>query len=382
MFTEKQKHLLDKLCEIGCIDSEIRSVLDKTNRNINEIKKVEQDVNRIIEEKTKGFPWLADAIAQYYEFRDLKISEFLQQKLRPAISSSDRVREIAKEKRILEKQFRITRNIIKYYEALFPWLPEFVGEELDELIEQVTSKEEKEDTQDDPVKLYLTKGEYQKLSTTERNQRALDRYWARKKSSWQIGRDYERYIGYMYESKGYSVYYQGIVEGLEDLGRDLIAKKRKEIEVIQCKYWAQYRTIHEKHICQLFGTTLKYWVENQRGLREELKIQQDLFPALIQRKQIKGVFVTSTSLSETAREFAKELGIVVREQFPFQKYPSIKCNVSRRTGEKIYHLPFDQQYDRTIIEAERNECYVETVEEAEKLGFRRAFRWRGLRDKE
>jgi len=382
MFTEKQKHLLDKLCEIGCIDSEIRSVLDKTNRNINEIKKVEQDVNRIIEEKTKGFPWLADAIAQYYEFRDLKISEFLQQKLRPAISSSDRVREIAKEKRILEKQFRITRNIIKYYEALFPWLPEFVGEELDELIEQVTSKEEKEDTQDDPVKLYLTKGEYQKLSTTERNQRALDRYWTRKKSSWQIGRDYERYIGYMYESEGYAVYYQGIVKGLEDLGRDLIAKKRKEIEVIQCKYWAQYRTIHEKHICQLFGTTLKYWVENQRGLREELKIQQDLFPALIQRKQIKGVFVTSTSLSETAREFAKELGIVVREQFPFQKYPSIKCNVSRRTGEKIYHLPFDQQYDRTIIEAERNECYVETVEEAEKLGFRRAFRWRGLRDKE
>jgi hypothetical protein len=382
MFTENQKHLLDKLCEIDGIDSEIRSVLGKTNRNIDEIKKVEHDVNRIIEEKTKGFPWLADAIAQYFELRDLKISEFLQQKLRPAISSADRVREIAKEKRILKKQFRITRNLIKYYEALFPWLPEFVGEDLDELIEQVASKEEKEDTQDDPVRLYLTKGEYQKLSTTERNQRALDRYWARKKSSWQIGRDYERYIGYMYESKGYSVYYQGIVEGLEDLGRDLIAKKRKEIEVIQCKYWAQYRTIHEKHICQLFGTTLKYWVENQRGLREELKIQQDLFPALIQRKQIKGVFVTSTSLSETAREFAKELGIVVREQFPFQKYPSIKCNVSRRTGEKIYHLPFDQQYDRTIIEAERNECYVETVDEAEKSGFRRAFRWRGLRDKE
>ena len=382
MFTEKQKHLLDKLCEIDGIDSEIRSVLDKTNRNINEIKKVEHDVNRIIEEKTKGFPWLSDAIAQYYEFRDLKISEFLQHKLRPAVSSADRVREIAKEKRVLEKQFRITRNIIKYYEALFPWLPEFVGEELDELIEQVTRKEEKEDTQDDPVRLYLTKGEYQKLSTTERNQRALDRYWSRKKSSWQIGRDYERYIGYMYESKGYAVYYQGIVEGLEDLGRDLIAKKRKEIEVIQCKYWAQYRTIHEKHICQLFGTTLKYWVENQRGLRKELKIQQGLFPALIQRKQIKGVFVTSTSLSETAREFAKELGIVVREQFPFQKYPSIKCNVSRRTGEKIYHLPFDQQYDRTIVETERNECYVETVDEAEKLGFRRAFRWRGLRDKE
>ncbi|MBW1932744.1 MAG: restriction endonuclease [Deltaproteobacteria bacterium] len=380
MFTENQKHLLDKLCEIDAIDTEIRSVLAKTNRNIDEIKKVQHAVKRIIEEKTKGFPWLADAIAQYFEVRDLKISEFLQRKLRPALSSADRVREIAKEKRVLRKQFTITRNLIKYYEALFPWLPEFVGEDLDELIEQVGRKEEKEDTKDDPVRFYLTKGEYQKLSTTERNQRALDRYWSRKKSSWQIGRDYERYIGYLYESKGYAVYYQGIVEGLEDLGRDLIAKKGKEIEVIQCKYWAKYRTIHEKQICQLFGTTLKYWVENQKRLREELKIQEDLFPALIQRKKINGVFITSTSLSERACEFAKELGIVVREQFPLQKYPSIKCNVSRRTGEKIYHLPFDQQYDRTIVEAERNESYVETVAEAEQLGFRRAFRWRGNKE--
>jgi hypothetical protein len=51
--------------------------------------------------------------------------------------------------------------------------------------------------------------------------------------------------------------------------------------------------------------------------------------------------------------------------------------VSRKDGIKIYHLPFDQQYDRTIIEEERNERYVETVKEAEALGFRRAFRWKG-----
>jgi len=29
------------------------------------------------------------------------------------------------------------------------------------------------------------------------------------------------------------------------------------------------------------------------------------------------------------------------------------------------------------VEEERNECYVETVKEAEGLGFRRAYRWRG-----
>jgi hypothetical protein len=27
----------------------------------------------------------------------------------------------------------------------------------------------------------------------------------------------------------------------------------------------------------------------------------------------------------------------------------IKCNISKRSGEKIYHLPFDQQYDKVKI---------------------------------
>jgi hypothetical protein len=44
--------------------------------------------------------------------------------------------------------------------------------------------------------------------------------------------------------------------------------------------------------------------------------------------------------------------------------------------ERIYHLPFDQQYDTTLIEPTRGERYVATVAEAEELGFRRAWRWR------
>lgn len=377
MFTEEQKRLLNKLSKIDNIEGELRYLLSKTSQNIKELKEIQYAINKLVEGKTKGFPWLADAIAQYYEFRDLKIAEFLEHKLRPAISSAERVREVVNEKRVLEKKFRITRNLIKYYEALFPWLPEFVGEDLDELIEQISKKEIGKNQEKDPVRFYLTEAEYERLSPIERNQRALDRYWRKKKTNWQIGRDYERYIGYLYEKKGYAVYYQGIVAGLEDLGRDLIAKKERDISVIQCKHWSKHKTIHEKHICQLFGTTLKYWIENQKTLQKELDIQHQLFPQLIRDKKIIGVFTTSTSLSPTAREFAKELGIEVIEQFPFEQYPSIKCNISRRTGEKIYHLPMDQQYDRTVIEEERTECYVETVAEAEKLGFRRAWRWRG-----
>jgi len=43
-----------------------------------------------------------------------------------------------------------------------------------------------------------------------------------------------------------------------------------------------------------------------------------------------------------------------------------------RDGVKIYHLPFDQQYDRTKIIPDKGEKYVYTVAEAEKAGFRRA----------
>ncbi len=56
----------------------------------------------------------------------------------------------------------------------------------------------------------------------------------------------------------------------------------------------------------------------------------------------------------------------------------IKCNINQSTKEKIYHLPFDQQYDRTKITAECGEFYATTVAEAEKKGFRRAFRFAGV----
>lgn len=100
-----------------------------------------------------------------------------------------------------------------------------------------------------------------------------------------------------------------------------------------------------------------------------------MFPELISSGQIRATFVTSTSLSDTAIKFANALGVKVIEEKPLEKYPLIKCNVGT-SGEKIYHLPFDQQYDRTLIK-NQGEFYASTVNEAESKGFRRAFRWHG-----
>ena len=230
----------------------------------------------------------------------------------------------------------------------------------DELI-RVTNRPADPDEYEDSAQRWLTPEEYGQLPRTEKYELALERYWTKKKTKWEIGRDYERYIGYLYERNGSIVRYQGIVEGFDDLGRDLIVNLGNSTQVVQCKNWSQEKVIHEKHIFQLYGTYIAYKFDH---------------PA----EEVSARFVTSTSLSDRARGFARFLGIEVSEKLPIERYPCIKCNVSKHTGEKIYHLPFDQQYDRTIIETDKGEHYVATVREAEAMGFRRAFRYRGAQE--
>jgi hypothetical protein len=330
-------------------------------------KAVEADkhaIETLAHEKSAGFPWLAQAYADYFHLNDLATASHLEQKSHPARKAAEHVREVAEKRRIAEKLWRVLKYQLEYYENLFPWLVDFKGEDLDDLIRQLVEKTTKaeprmEDEEEDPVRYWVTRAEYEHLSSSERNQLALDRYWQKKKSSWELGRDYERFTGYQYEMDGWGVSYQGIVEGLADLGRDLVAVKDNRVEIVQCKYWSKDKVIHEKHIFQLYGTLVAYRIDHPEP------------------KDVSPVFITSTSLSDRAKQFAETLGVRVDEGRPFDRYPCIKCNISRRDATKIYHLPFDQLYDRTLVEQERLERYVATAEEAEKLGFRRAFRWRG-----
>jgi hypothetical protein len=195
----------------------------------------------------------------------------------------------------------------------------------------------------------------------KKNKRALAYYLNRKKSKWEIGRDYERYIGYCFEKLGCTVQYFGIEMKLQDLGRDLIVENADTILIIQCKYWSEKKVIHEKHIAQLFETTVKYKLDNPE-----------------QVKTIEGMFITSTVLSSEARRFADALGIKYREKIHLDTYPIIKCKRNKdRLGNDtmIYHLPLDQQYDTTRINPAQGDFYALTIEEAEAAGFRRAYKW-------
>jgi hypothetical protein len=172
------------------------------------------------------------------------------------------------------------------------------------------------------------------------------------------------YVGYKYSQKGYDVDYFGSYMGLEDLGRDLIAKKSSEILIIQCKYWSEKKLIHENHINQLYGTMICYCIEHQVII-----------------ENVKGILVTNIELSPMAKKMASYLGIRYVEHYESGDYPCIKCNIGHgEFGEttKIYHLPFDQQYDSTKIQ-NQGEFFAMTVAEAETAGFRRAYKWFGAK---
>ena len=99
----------------------------------------------------------------------------------------------------------------------------------------------------------------------------------------------------------------------------------------------------------------------------------------IEKDKVKGILITNITLSPMARKMANFLGIDYAENIATGDYPCIKCNIGHdEYGDttKIYHLPFDQQYDATKID-KPGEFFAVTVAEAEAAGFRRAMKWFG-----
>lgn len=336
--------------------------LENENQRIEELKtyyeKVIRDFDQIIEAKCKFYPQLAGAVADIKTLYYARIAKFLETKPHPAIEEAKRIRELRHDTKEILAQYKEASYQLEYIRALFPNIDDIFEDGFETNVSDDFLDEENVDR----VRYFLSPEDYKNLCVTERNQLALDNYLRGRKSKWQIGRDFEMSTGYQYHLKGYDIEYTGIIKKLEDMGRDIIARKQNEILIIQCKNWSKEKTIHEKHIFQLYGTVVLY----------ELSL-----PFSLLSPSVKGIFITTTSLSNKAKEVAKFLQIDVVENCEIQEFPRIKCNINETTKEKIYHLPFDQQYDSTKINEDKGECYAFTVIEAEDKGFRRAFKWHG-----
>lgn len=288
-------------------------------------------------------------------------SHYLKTKKHPAKVEASRVNELKIESKKYLEQFRQMLYKYEMLLQLFPELSKYTDDfESIKQLEEISSIDILQEDFD-RVQFYLSKEEYTSLSVDERNQLALDRYVKGQKTKWQIGRDYELFCGITYERDGWDVEYYGMEKKLNDMGRDLIAKKNNIHHVVQCKFWTHNKMIHEKHITQLFGTTVEYGMNLSNNIT------------------VKAVFITNIKLSDSARKFADKLGVIVKEDTPLEDFPRIKCNVNKdEYGDEslIYHLPFDQQYDRTKIN-KKGEFYAFNVDEAVKAGFRRANKFFG-----
>ena len=81
-----------------------------------------------------GFPWLADAYADYFLLQDMKRQKYLENKIHPAGKTAEIVREIKNEKKILLAQNKVISYKLAYLVKLFPWLSELIAEDENEEI--------------------------------------------------------------------------------------------------------------------------------------------------------------------------------------------------------------------------------------------------------
>ena len=350
--TELESYLKHIFLQAKKERQEIKNYIKQQNENLDIAKKkfeedkknfyeLKEAYDKVFKERQIGFPWIVGRINDATEI----ICKNSYQR-----SQEYNLREIKKERDVY-------KGIIDFYEHQYPYLKELREIECELDLEEQVGYSESE--RKDESHYFLTPDEYRSKSSVERNQLALDRYKKRTLSKWEIGKMYERYIGFLKEEEGYSVDYDGIKYRLEDRGRDLICTKGDEIQIIQCKMWSLSKHIYENSIFQFFGTV--YYA------REEERKQNPFAP-----RNVRGLFYTTTDLSDYALKAAQEIGIEIVKEKMNKDYPCIKCNINN--GEKIYHLPFDQQYDHTIIKANTGEFYASTCAEAESKGFRRALR--------
>lgn len=291
-----------------------------------------------------------------------KDENYLRYKPHPSRTSADKLKELRG--KFKDELMKVKAELYKYEYIVhvFPELEEYIENE-----EALIGLEEQglDDFRDnyDHTRDFLSVAEWNKLSENQRNQLALDRYKQRRRNSnWKAGVEFEMYCSHVLRTDGYSVIEQGAERKLEDLGRDIIAYKNGNLYIIQCKRYSERHQVHENTICQLYGTTMQYKLVHE---------EEGLFG---RNENVTPLLLYTGNLSDTAVKFAKRLGIITRK-VKMGDYPMIKCNINN--GNKIYHLPFDQQYWTTKITISTGEFYAWTVDEATSKGFRRAYRWHG-----
>lgn len=294
---------------------------------------------------------------EYTEKRLNTYDEYFRYKKRPSIKTADFVKELKNEYKRLEKENR-ELNLL---------LSQFISDE------EVNMNEGKEESSFDvEEKAYeyvkLSKEKWDNLNYIEKLDVVLERYKNSWKNKLNIGLEFERYCGYLYEKKGYQVKYWGILNGKTDGGIDLVAKNKTKTLYIQCKYWGTSKTIRENTISQLFGSALKMALDSGETYESFIK--------KIKMEKIRIILLTKTEISEEAKIFCEKLNVIYQEKIEInQNYPRVKLVYGE---EKIFYIPTDLQYDNISFGSTNKEYgRAFTCKEAEEKGYRHCYKWKG-----
>lgn len=204
------------------------------------INKTYYDFKKLASSKESAYSYMSELLADYELIQYQNSIDYLSNKKRPALVEAMRIDDLKKQTKSYLVELNQLRYKIKELYSLFPDL-----EDYDDYEDSNPTPSDTSARIDDAIWFVL--------SDAEKNQIILNNYVNRHKTKWEIGRDYELYVGYKYQCLGYSVDYYGINNGINDLGRDLIISQNGEIGIVQCKYWSSKKQIHEKHIAQLYG---------------------------------------------------------------------------------------------------------------------------------
>lgn len=103
------------------LESEYKQKEERLDIERNTLNKNSSALKIMVQEKTQGFPWLADAWADYLALADEDNIKYLKNKKRPALKAAQVVNAVKSEKRQLVRENKILNFTLKFYESMFPW---------------------------------------------------------------------------------------------------------------------------------------------------------------------------------------------------------------------------------------------------------------------
>ena len=197
-FYNKLAYKVDKYAENA-------KLKEKENRNlIEQHAQKEEQFRKVIQSKT---PFATTAM-MYSDWKSVVFSEaehFLRYKQYPAQKAADTVSQLRKDARRAIMESKEMEYKYLFLLDTFPELKQYVDDE--ESLVHLSDFNNYGDFVDgrDRVLDWISQEEYNRLSVDERNQLALDKYKHRHKSNWEIGMEYELYIGYLLRKDGFFI---------------------------------------------------------------------------------------------------------------------------------------------------------------------------------